>query len=499
MAYADFENNSREGRLMTSDSRLHVTSIICRAIDDMHRSVIVVTGVLFVYRGGVRNLRYLFPFLLLYFLAAALWETLYWYRFVYRLIDDDFIVIRSGVLRRRRRTVPFDRIEHVRLSESITSRLFGLTGLHCETAGTRDESEVEFRYVSADTASRLRQTLESNRLDEQRDTRATETELYALSSRQLLAYSLLRIHYVPVILAVGSVVSIAVLSFEASASLTALVVTSVRSVLPIGFGLSKWGTLVLLAIGAGWALGAVRSAVRMYNFRLSCDGDTLYRRRGLVSRVEEEIPIENVQIVRCSDNPILRLLGQTELDVQTAGGSEIMPFDSRTTLVPLARRADIEAITGRIAPLDCDDRENVPKRARTRYFVRYLLFVLLAVVVTVFARDYVTAFASVPLRAYILPAVATPIAAHVRWVNVSYACGTDHLRIRGGFWRRREYALPYSNVQQYTISQSVFQRRAGLSTLRVETAAYPLSIGAVIPDMDTGAATKLGDQLTQQS
>ncbi|QLG49862.1 PH domain-containing protein [Natrinema halophilum] len=482
-------------RTIPDGSRLHVRSIVCRAMDDMSRSVVLVTGVLFVYQDGVRNLRYLLPFVLLYFLAAALWESLYWYRFTYRVTDEDEISIRSGVLRRRHRTVPFGRIEHVRLLESPASRLFGVTGVHCETAGTRDKSEVKLRYVSPETASRLRKTLESSRLDRPHESRSDETRLYDLSARQLAAYSLLRIHYAPVIFAVGTVVSIAVLPFEATASLDALVVTSVRSALPAGFGLSKWGVLIVLAIIAGWVVGAARTAIRLYGFQLTRDDGTLYRRHGLLTRVEEEIPIDNVQIVRCSDNPLVRAFGQTELEIQTAGGSEIMPFDSKTTLVPLAPRADAEEIARLILPFDLDDAATIPKSARKRYVVRYLLVVVLALSATVFGRDYAAALASIPLAAYAIPMLMVPVAAHVRWSSISYTFGTDHLRICNGFWRRREYILPYRNVQRYTVSQTILQRRHDLSTLRIETAAFPLSIGASVPDMDTETAIGFGDRL----
>lgn len=479
---------------MDGNSKLHIASIVCRAIDDMKGSIIVVTGGMFVYQGGVRNLRYLLPFLLLYFLVVTLWEGLRWVRFTYTVEETGDITISSGVLRRRHRTVPFDQIECVRLLESPASRLFGVTGLYCETAGANDESEVELRYVSPATATRLRQTLESGRLDRRDDIRSAAKQLYRLSFRQVIGYSLLQSHYAVVILTVGTVISVALLPVETSASVTALVVASVRSTLPFGAGLSQWGILVLLAVSVGWTVGVVRSAVRMYGFQLFRDGETLYRRHGLISRVEDEIPIANVQIVRRSDNPILRLLGWAELDVQTAGGSDMMPFESRTTLVPLARREDIDEIASQVVSVDFDGREKTPIRARRRYFVRYLLFVLLAVAVSVLGRRVVPAIAAIPLSVSLLPVALVPVAAHVRWASISYTFGADHLYIRSGFWRRREYVLRYENIQQHTISQSLFQRRHRLSTLRVETAAYPLAIGATVPDIDAETAVEFSDR-----
>lgn len=481
---------------MTTESRLPLVAVLPRAVDDLKLSVVVVTGAMFVYRDGFGELRYLVPFVLLYGLFAVLWELLSWSRFSYRVIDGQEIRIRSGVVRRRHRTVQFDRIEHVSLLDSLASRAVGVTGVYCETAGTRDESEIELRYVAPETARRLRRALDSNRTDDRIGAESAETRLYELSFPHLLASSVLRTNYVPVMVAVGAVVSVAVLPVEATSSFSALVVTTVRPLLPDVFGGSKWGALVLLAICAGWGFGVLRHIAAMYQFRLSSTGDTLYCRHGLFSRLEKEIPIDNVQIVRCSDGPILRAFGRSALEVQTAGGSELTPFNARTTLVPLAERATVETIATRIVPLDFEAQRDLPERARSRYVVRYLVLASIAVVAAIVARGHVAVLASIPLRAYVLPAVFVPVAAHVRWSAVSYAFGPDHLYISRGFWMRREYVIAYDDVQQYKVSQSLFQRRHGLATLRVETAAYPLSIGAVVPDIEAETAMRLGGDAT---
>ncbi|WP_418886550.1 PH domain-containing protein [Halapricum desulfuricans] len=52
-------------------------------------------------------------------------------------------------------------------------------------------------------------------------------------------------------------------------------------------------------------------------------------------------------------------------------------------------------------------------------------------------------------------------------------------------------------MQQCSITTTLFQRRSNLATVRVETAAYPLSIGAAVPDMELDAAKDLAERIRE--
>ena len=460
----------------------------------MEAPLFVVLGFWSVYQGSLWSLRFLVPFGILYASVLVAFETIYWYRFSYRLADDRKIEIASGIIRRRHRTVPREQIEHARLVEPPVVRLFGVVGLKFETAGNRDESEVELRYVSADTAARLQDALqveEGTQVDE------APQSLFELSNRQLLLYSTLQTHYTTVFLAVGAVTATALLPAGGFQSLTDTIVLTFRSAIPIEWGFSKWGVLVIAAMGIGWTVGVVRTAIKFYGFELQLQDDRLYRRHGLVRRVEKEIPMPNIRIVRVSDNPLIRVLGYAKVNAQTAGGNEIMPFESNTVVIPLTERDTAHELADRVGSTVSNDGRQIPFRALQRYTVRYILFAVGVAGLGVLGTHYVPVSTALVVRSSVVVVFFSPICAYIRWTNISYTVEANTLRIQKGFWNGQDYRIDFDDIQQCSVTTTLFQRRSNLATVRVETAAYPLSIGATIPDMDLDAATELSERVRE--
>lgn len=72
--------------------------------------------------------------IIVYISIAAIWSWLY-YRFYSYAIKDDVVLIRRGILFRRRVTIPYERIQNVSVSRSPLLLIFGLSSVQIETAG----------------------------------------------------------------------------------------------------------------------------------------------------------------------------------------------------------------------------------------------------------------------------------------------------------------------------------------------------------------------------
>ena len=75
-------------------------------------------------------------------LVAFAVEILRYLRFDYRLAGTT-LVVRSGVLVRRTRTVPADRVQQVSRNEKLRHRFFSVAELSVEVAGAGTEPEVK--------------------------------------------------------------------------------------------------------------------------------------------------------------------------------------------------------------------------------------------------------------------------------------------------------------------------------------------------------------------
>ena len=124
---------------------------------------------LFVLLGSLRQ--FLFPLLVLVFVGgrrdegvqliaagvavAVLALASVWRYYTYRYrIDGDSLVIRSGLLERSLRQVPFSRIHNVELRQTLLHRLFGVAEVKLESAGGT-KPEAQMRVLRLDDALAL--------------------------------------------------------------------------------------------------------------------------------------------------------------------------------------------------------------------------------------------------------------------------------------------------------------------------------------------------------
>ncbi|MCL7418905.1 MAG: PH domain-containing protein, partial [Halalkalicoccus sp.] len=91
------------------------------------------------------------------FVAAVAWQVAYFRRFEYETTPDTFD-IRSGVVSRRNREIPYRRVQNVDISRNVVQRALEIAELRIETAGG-GETEAILRYVGYEEAKRLQNEL----------------------------------------------------------------------------------------------------------------------------------------------------------------------------------------------------------------------------------------------------------------------------------------------------------------------------------------------------
>lgn len=387
-------------------------------------------------------------------LALALgYQVLYYRRFAYHL-GEETIDIRSGVLSRRHREIPYRRVQNVDVGRNAVQRGLGIAEVRVETAGG-GETEVVLRFVGDAAARRIREEI-GRRTAEEGDLEAAAepAPLFAISRRELalLGAVSLDLRFASGLFVVVSLVS---------PSLAGRLVPSLREAAIVAAPLALLGVYAVAAV----ASGAVAVA-NYYGFRLRRVGDELRYERGLVQRYSGTIPLEKVQTLTVEANLLARALGYARLVVETAGYG---PDDGRrAAAVPIAGRERVQVLARRIEPFGELDFERPPGRARTRYAIRYALG-LVGIALGGLLVDRTTSLA----LAWYLPLVAlplAPVAAHCKWRHRGYLLAPDHVVTRNGFWVETVQIVPYHRVQTVTTAATAFQRRRRLATLAVDTA-----------------------------
>lgn len=410
--------------------------------------------------------------------AIVGWELAYVRRYTYELTEETFD-IESGVLSRREREIPYERVQNVDISQNVVQRALGVAAVRLETAGGSG-TEAALKYVSRAEADRLQEVLSRRKRPSADDGAGVATEdetLFVLSGRELGV--------------LGLVSADLRLLGLATVGLSAFAPTLARQLTPTVDLVSLAGPwLALVGLAGLWVVSAVAAMSRYWSFRLDRGDDELRYERGLLQRYNGTIPLSKVQTLRLRENVLARALGYANLVVETAGYG---PGDDggAQSAVPLAERDRALALARTLEPVGDLSFTRPPKRARTRYVVRYGLAVG-ALVAALWAVDAVTgALAPWYLAAGLFALV--PPAAHLTWVNRGYDIDEDYVVTRSGFWRRETVVVPYDRVQTVENSQTVFQRRRSLGTLVVDTASSGGMFGteAAAIDIDAGEAESL--------
>ncbi|NNF04578.1 MAG: PH domain-containing protein, partial [Rhodothermales bacterium] len=138
-------NTYREGR------RLHPMTLLQRFLVSIPALVFLILPM----RQAPDSTAWLnLAFAALYAVLVLPWIVLYYLRFRYWISDEE-LTIHSGVLTRRRRNIPVDRIQNIEIQQPLLPRLFGTAKVAVYTAGSSNAEGV-LEYVSLDEAKSIK-------------------------------------------------------------------------------------------------------------------------------------------------------------------------------------------------------------------------------------------------------------------------------------------------------------------------------------------------------
>ena len=431
---------------------------------------------------------------ILYGVVALPAIILQYLRFSYRITPKQ-IVIQKGVLNRKNRSIPIERVQNIQIQQNLVARMIGLAKVSIETAGSSG-TEGSLEYVALSDAHEIRRVVRSFQHEEEEadDDAATEAEdtghtLYEMSLPRVLLsggfrFSLL---YLALIFSAFQLFDPELLIDRLLQSqgwlrslVDAMTAHPVVSVL----------LTVVAAIFFGWVSGILVHLARYYGFRLWLDGDKLRKRHGLFTVTEGTIPLEKVQALILRTNPFMRAFGWYELEVQTVGMNVdeeghrvIAPFAQYEAILDLARKVrsfELPESFGSVSPLTI----------RRRFF-RYTMALASVLAGTLYfwpAGGWTLGGVAMPWWGF----AAVPFLlgwAYLQYRNHSYAVRDDGLYIRRGVLSHYLWILPTEKFHVFYTTASVFQRRLSLKTLFVDTAgaatfAYPEVIDVPAAEAD---------------
>ena len=453
--------------------------------------------------GGGEIARMLPIFIALLAVPALIGAALKYALYRWRLTGDE-LVLRSGVLNRQNRVIPLQRLQNVEVRQNVLHRVFGVGELRVETAaGAAAEAEAVLSVLAIAEAQAIRAELLARRGRRGLSASASVDGSAADASRPA-APPLAKLGMAEVLLA-GATANEAGVIAAALAGAVQLVddlplpvfrEVSERVVAQVQDALLLAGVIVLLLfLVLGWLISIAGAVVRYHGFTLAVDGGEMRKRYGLLTVHEASVPLERVQAIRVEESLPRRWLGLASLSIETAGGAPGQRGGAEA-FVPIAPREDVgRLVRGIFAGADYDAvrLQPVHPAGRRRLERRYLLTFLAAWAPFWAARwlDVQPAGMLAPYLALLLP--LTWMAAGWAYRGRGWAVPEGYVVARSGVLTRVTWIIPDRKLQTLHLRSTPFQRRLGLATLIVDTAAGGRQ--AAVIDLGAPAARRLLDQM----
>jgi len=482
---------------MPSDQRLHPTSILFGLIGQIREFFVPL--LLAVVAGSQRDDYDMVAWIVLipYTLLAV--GRYFW--FSYRF-DAHELVVRSGLIVRNERHIPYARIQNLDAVQNLLHRLLGVVDVRIDT-GSGADTDARLSVVTwqayADMRHRVFEGRESvSDTAEDQATGPLPHELVHLSPRDLATFGLIENR--------GSIVIAGLMGLlweagigerfvEQYAGETAAAGGTLRELLTGAQG-GLWPRLAVAAVVILGILLLIRLLsivivfVRLYGFRVVRAGEDLRTEYGFFTRVSATIPLRRVQTLTVSDGVLHRLFGRSSIRVDTAGGEGRQGGSSRReSLAPVIAREAVPAFVHEVLPeLDLASVHWQPvadgaftREARRRVVVAGVVSLVAAYFWQWWAVAVFAALAGWGILA------ASRYVAHLGWAVVDGA-----VLYRSGWLSRHLTIARFTRIQNVEMWQSPFDRRWSMARVGVDTAGANAGSHRVhVPYLTLGEADRL--------
>ncbi len=406
-----------------------------------------------------------------------------WQYATYRYgVHGDSLVVRSGVLQRSLRVIPFARIHNVALRQSVLHRLFGVAEVRLESAGG-SKPEAEMRVLKLDDAialeSLVRRRGAAAAIDAGDETPADRAQpLLSLPVGEVLRLGLVSNR--GLILAGAAFAGLMQFNRRLIPDLfeqwgEALFGWAGQQHLgPAGYALTGLSLFALLMVALR-LLSMLLALAQYHGFRLSEHGRRLTVERGLLARWRTSASRRRIQAWTLREGPMHRALQRRSLEVDTAVAEDENQQRALRELAPIATPDACAALIEHLLPNGEWSRlqwRPLPLRSWWRLFLPGVPLVLLAAAA---ASWYFGGWGALVLLW--LPWAA--VKARQRAARAAYALGNELVAVREGWISHHWRFAELDKLQALQLTRSPIDRRCGTASVWLDTAGA----GAMAPPL----------------
>ncbi|MGS2779989.1 PH domain-containing protein [Robertmurraya sp. GLU-23] len=472
---------------MSNSKRLHPISAVTNFFKQL-KELIVPFVAFFVFgsRASEGDLWFFVGSIAVVLVVLGL-GVLNWLRFSYRLEEEE-LRMEYGLLVRKKRYIPFDRIQSLDFSEGILHRPFGLVKVKVETAGSSGAADAEavLTAITKEEANWIQETIAQakNKLAEEAvDTKVEDTVeehvIYKITSKELLLLATTSG-------GVGVVLS-AMVAFLSQLDDLIPYESAYREVEKmISNGIVIVAVLVFLGFLLAWIVALIGTMVKFAQFTVKKTESEIIISRGLLEKRQITIPLNRIQAVRISENILRQPFGLCSVYIISAGGSVRNTEGSKVLLLPAVKKVQVAHILQQHLPISLTSQtfNKPPKRSLPRYLLRGSLVVVPLVIAAI------TIFKLWGLLSIML-FVFSSAWSYLIYKDAGWSIEGQQLNIQYRGLIKHTLFMKKPNVQSLDYKESIFQKRKNLATMTSLIKSGMGAIGGTIVDIEKEDAREI--------
>ena len=385
-------------------------------------------------------------------------------------LEDKNLVIRSGWLKKEVKIIPLEKIQSVNIEQGPLHQILNIVKLSIDTAGS-EKTEARIDALHKSMAISLRETLLSKATHHQtpEEVKDTMVPLIRLQISDLFKLSISANHvetfFIILSFAFGLWENFRDFSDDISPQVESLL--PARSFLPVIL-------LILLVLLFTVMVSTVRIFFRFYDLTVYRVRKGFYIKSGLTNLKERLVPFKKIQYITWKTNWIRKLLNLWVLEYRIAMSNEAKSREK--VQVPITRNSFIALLTTDYYSIpEITDAASIrmdPSFA-TRRFI--MLGMLPALILAGSSWYYWNGFS---LLFFIIPLIVWIVSYRIQKKFRLWAFN-DIVYIKKGIFGDTETLVQWQKLQLVTLKQSIFQRRRGLASLVLHTAAGSIHINFI--------------------
>lgn len=267
------------------------------------------------------------------------WTYVYWF-------EDNELRAEYGLIVKKKRYIPFDRIQSLNYKEGIFHRLFGLVQVMVETAGsTNGKPEVILTAITKDAANRIERVTRKRKEEKQENemigkdivpeemTSSSARVIHKMNTKDLILLATTSSSMGVVIAGIAAVLSqfAEFIPFE-------WLFEEFSSFIKFGFVIVAFAVFVTFLVT--WFVAVIITFINYYNFTVIEENERLTITRGLLEKKKVTIPLNRIQAIKIVENPLRQAFGFAAVVVESASGG-YRGEEKKITLLPLIKKRNL--------------------------------------------------------------------------------------------------------------------------------------------------------------